>query len=306
MSISGLLEGCSQVTSPSPEVTEKLKGMLPAYPFHIKAEEAVKVADKLGITVAQLMIELIPIARKYAAPVVPISNFQVGSCVMGQSGDLYLGVNMEFCGDNLAQTVHSEQSSVTNAMCHGEKGVAALAVSAEPCGACRQFLNELACAGDLVITIPNRHAIGLKDLLPHAFGPTNLNVDGGMLVTYEAPLAKPEETDELIELAWNSANKGYAPYSHCNAGVALQFADGFKVCGWYAENAAFNPSVSPLQAALIMANASGRKLGDIARAALVERKLENNITHVHSTTSLLKALAPKAELIIKRLEVKNR
>ena len=212
---------------------------------------------------------------------------------MGQSGDLYLGVNMEFCGDNLAQTVHSEQSSVTNAMCHGEKGVAALAVSAEPCGACRQFLNELACAGDLVITIPNRHAIGLKDLLPHAFGPTNLNVDGGMLVTYEAPLAKPEETDELIELAWNSANKGYAPYSHCNAGVALQFADGFKVCGWYAENAAFNPSVSPLQAALIMANASGRKLGDIARAALVERKLENNIT-----------LAPKAELIVKRLDVK--
>lgn len=304
MSISGLLEGCSQVTSPSPEVTEKLKGALPAYPFHIKADEAVSIAGKLGITVAQLMIELIPIAREYAAPVVPISDFKVGSCAMGRSGDLYLGVNMEFCGDNLAQTVHSEQSSVTNAMCHDEKGIAALAVSAEPCGSCRQFLNELACASDLIITIPNRHAIGLEDLLPHAFGPKNLNVDGGMLVTYEAPLVEPEEKDELIKLAWNSANKGYAPYSHCNAGVALQFADGFKVCGWYAENAAFNPSVYPLQAALIMANASGRRLGDITRAALVERKLEKNITHVHSTASLLKSLAPQAELIIKRLDVK--
>lgn len=304
MSISGLLEGCSQVTSPSPQVTEKLKGMLPAYPFHIKVDEALKLAETLGITVAQLMVELIPIARNYAAPVVPISNFQVGSCAMGQSGDLYLGVNMEFCGDNLSQTVHSEQSSVTNAMCHDEKGIAALAVSAEPCGACRQYLNELACASDLVITIPNRHAISLDDLLPHAFGPKNLNVDGGMLVTYEDPLVKPEDNDELIELAWNSANKGYAPYSHCNAGVALQFADGFKTTGWYAENAAFNPSVSPLQAALIMTNASGRKFEDIVRAALVERKLDNNITHVHSTTSLLKALAPQAELIIKRLDVK--
>ncbi|MGM9997866.1 MAG: cytidine deaminase [Candidatus Bruticola sp.] len=303
MSISGLLEGCSKVISPSSEVTEKLQGMLPAYPFRIKVNEALELAEKLGVTIAQLMIELIPIACKYAAPVVPISNYCVGSCVMGLSGDLYLGVNMEFSGDNLSQTVHSEQSSVTNAMCNGEQGIAALAVSAEPCGSCRQFLNELACADSLIVTIPNRNAASLQDLLPHAFGPKHLGVKSGLLAACELPLVKPEGDDSLVELAWNAANKTYAPYSHCNGGIALQFEDGFITSGWYAENAAFNPSVSPLQAALIMANASGRKLNTIVRAALAERKLANNISHVPSTTNLLKALAPEAELIVKRLEV---
>ncbi|MGM9992106.1 MAG: cytidine deaminase [Candidatus Bruticola sp.] len=302
MSISGLLKGCSQVSSPSCEVTKKLQGMLPAHPFHIKADEVLKLAGQLGITVAQLMVELIPIACEYAAQVVPISNYKVGSCVMGLSGDLYLGVNMEFSGDNLAQTVHSEQSSVTNAMCHGEKGVAALAVSAEPCGSCRQFLNELACADDLIITIPNRNAASLQDLLPHAFGPKHLGVESGLLAACELPLVKPEGDDPLTKLAWEAANKAYAPYSHCNGGVALQFEDGFTVSGWYAENAAFNPSVSPLQAALIMANAAGRRFNGIVKAVLAERRLENNISHVSSTTNLLKVLAPKAELAIKRLE----
>ncbi len=300
MSFSGLLGGNTDVLKPSPEITAKLKEMLPEYPFHIKAEVAEHLAKELDISKAQLMVELIPIARQFAVSVTPVSHFQVGSCCMGLSGDLYLGMNIEFGGENLAQTVHSEQSSTTNLMCHGEKGMEALAVSSEPCGGCRQFLNEFACANDFLIMIPERKAVHLGNLLPRSFGPHDLGIKAGMLEMVEEPLLLPKGSDALTEAAWRAANQTYAPYSHCNAGVALEFADGQQASGWYAENAAFNPSLSPLQAALIMALASGHNYKQIVRAVLVERD-NNIITHAPATKSLLGAIAPQAKLEIKKL-----
>lgn len=42
--------------------------------------------------------------------------------------------------------VHAEQSLLANAAWHGESALERLAVSAAPCGHCRQFYSELACA----------------------------------------------------------------------------------------------------------------------------------------------------------------
>lgn len=296
MSQQGLLKGDVHVSNPSPEITAQLKGLLPSHPFHIKAEEAAALASQLSISKEQLMVELIPVAREYAAPVVPISNFQVGSCALGESGDLYLGVNMEFVGENLAQTVHSEQSSFANLMIHGERSLVALAVSSEPCGGCRQFLNELAGAQDLRIMIPERPLVSLCDLLPRSFGPRDLGIQAGMLAAVENPIHLPQGADSLVNLAWQAANRAYAPYSHCNAGVALEYQDGQTVSGWYVENAAFNPSLSPLQAALIMGHSLGRSYAQIARAVLVERQ-GAPVTHAPAFRSLLGSLAPQAELL---------
>ena len=68
-------------------------------------------------------------------------------CVgLGASGRLYVGVNLEFPCLPLHNSVHAEQFLVVNALQHGERELVKLAVSAAPCGHCRQFLSELCCA----------------------------------------------------------------------------------------------------------------------------------------------------------------
>ena len=78
--------------------------------------------------------------------------------------------------------------------------------------------------------------------------------------------------------------------------MALEYQDGQTVSGWYVENAAFNPSLSPLQAALIMGHSLGRSYAQIARAVLVERQ-GAPVTHAPPFRSLLGSLAPQAELL---------
>ena len=68
-----------------------------------------------------------------------------------------------------------------------------------------------------------------------------------------------------------AAASAYAPYSHSYAGVALRTSDGGIYSGSVAENAAYNPSMSPLEAAIVSLVISGRKsYADIADAVLVE------------------------------------
>ena len=62
---------------------------------------------------------------------------------------------------------------------------------------------------------------------------------------------------KLREAAAAAAQRSYAPYSGAAAGVALLFEDGRIAAGSYLESAAFNPSMPPMQAALITAIAEG-------------------------------------------------
>src|SRR5579872_5162198 len=79
------------------------------------------------ISVDELMIRLLPDAQRYARP--PISDFHVGAVALGASGALYFGANLEFGGNALNQSVHGEQSAVSNAYSHQEKGIVAIAVT---------------------------------------------------------------------------------------------------------------------------------------------------------------------------------
>lgn len=65
---------------------------------------------------------------------------------LGASGALYVGVNLEFARLPLYNSVHAEQFLLVNALHHGERAIQRLAISAAPCGHCRQFYSELACA----------------------------------------------------------------------------------------------------------------------------------------------------------------
>lgn len=229
------------------------------------ATDAQRIARERGVTVDELMTMLLPLAAEYAKP--PISHYKVGAVSRGLSGNLYFGTNLEFAGQALSFTVHAEQSSVTNAWMNGETGIDAIAVTAPPCGYCRQFLNELVTAERLVVTMP-KETRTLRDLLPGAFGPRDLGIDGGLMQHEEHALAIDED-DDVARAALIAARMSYAPYSKSFAGVALCTRDRVIVSGAYAENAAFNPSLSPLEAALSQLNLAGHAFGEIADAVLV-------------------------------------
>jgi cytidine deaminase len=235
----------------------------------ILAADAARIASELGVDFDQLMTMLLPFAAEYAKP--PISNFRVGVVSRGLSGNLYYGTNVEFAGEALSFTVHAEQSSVTNAWMHGETGIDRVAVNAPPCGYCRQFLNELVTADRLVMAMPNETR-SLADLLPSAFGPRDLGIAGGLMQhEHHALTMDPaaDNDDDLARAALVAADMSYAPYSKSYAGVALRTRDGAIVAAAYAENAAFNPSLSPLPAALSQLNLAGHAFGEITDAVLV-------------------------------------
>jgi cytidine deaminase len=229
------------------------------------------------------LLALLPKAAAFARP--PISNFRVGAIARGSSGKLYFGTNVEFAGEALSFTVHAEQSAVVNAWMSGETGIDVVATSAAPCGYCRQFLNELVTARELLVVMPNESR-PLSELLPSSFGPRDLGIDGGLLQPEHHGLASGD-SDNLARAALQAANMSYAPYSKSFAGVAVATKDGRTFSGAYAENAAFNPSLSPLQAALSQMNLGGAAWSDIAEVVLVSV----DDLHANATRTVLAAIS---------------
>ncbi len=261
----------------------------------IGAGEAAGWARTIAVGVPELMLRLVGWAACRAG--VPISGFRVGAVARGLSGALYAGANLEFAGLPLSCSVHAEQSAVTNAWVHGERGLDAIAVSAAPCGYCRQFLYELVTADRLEILLPKRPAALLTALLPGAFGPHDLGVEGGLMQPQSYGLVLvPNSAGEsnaggaTVAAALAAANASYAPYGKTYAGVALRTADGALYDGRYAESAAFNPSMSPLQAALAHLTLCGRTYADIVDAALVESS--GPVGQRDATAGVLAAVSP--------------
>ena len=239
------------------------------------------------------------VAEARALARAPVSGFAVGAAARGGSGAVYPGANLEFPGLPLGATVHAEQAAIANAWAHGETSVSALAVSAAPCGHCRQFLNELRDARELRVLIPGRDAMTLGELLPEAFGPDVLGTTERLLdeAVHRLQFADPAAVtaiDPLPGAALSAATTSYAPYSGTLAGLALALADGSIVAGRSAENAAYNPGLPPLQAALIALAVAGTSYDAIARAVLVETA--GSVSHQAASAALLAAVAPATRL----------
>jgi len=258
----------------------------------VPADRATSIAEATGCTVGELLLPLVPFAQRYALP--SISRLPVGAVAQGASGSLYLGANMEFVGTALGFTVHAEQSATTNAWLNGEEGLLAIAVSAAPCGHCRQFLNELTTAATLTVVIAGRDGRLLTELLPEPFGPDDLDVTAALMSPQDHGLTlDPAPADPLVLAALAAANASYAPYSKGFAGVALETASGAVYFGRYAENAAFNPSMSPLESALTM-RALGGADDALTRAVLVEASSAASLAA--ATAVLLEVVAPAIDL----------
>jgi len=281
----------------------------------VSAELCSKICKKLNIGYESLMIELLPLAAEYA--VAPISSFYVGAIVRGVEKDhngmanLYFGANLEFENQALGHSVHAEQAALSNAWLHGETDITAVAISAPPCGHCRQFFVEVAGDKPLKILLPKGSykgltveapdpdvsfdRIDLSQLIPAAFGPLDLGCE--RLLMEQSPAAitltladqfENKQVDEdylddqLVQLALSAANASYAPYTNNFAGCAIELSTGEMVQGRYAENAAYNPSLPPLAAALSQAVLATKitKAQDVKRAVLVENPTKTSQANV--------------------------
>ncbi|HDL7837991.1 TPA: cytidine deaminase [Yersinia enterocolitica] len=256
------------------------------FPAMLTADQVKAVKTISGLDDDALAFALLPLAA--ACALTPVSNFKVGAIARGISGNLYFGANMEFSGAPLQQTIHAEQCAVTHAWLRNEASLVSITVNYTPCGHCRQFMNELNSGTGLHIHLPNRPASTLGQYLPESFGPKDLNITTLLMDPVDHGY-KIAETDVLTQAALDGANHSHAPYSNSHSGVALEATDGTIYTGRYAENAAFNPSLPPLQAALIMANMSDKNCNSIRRAVLVEGN-KPVLTQWNATQATLAAL----------------
>ena len=103
----------------------------------------------------------------------PYSNFKVGAALLGESGTVYLGCNVENASFGL--TMCAERVALFKAVSEGERVFKAIAIyagskSAPPCGACLQVMAEF---GDLDILLFDSKGSYVKwrisELLPQAF-----------------------------------------------------------------------------------------------------------------------------------------
>ena len=122
-------------------------------------------------------------ARSFAYT--PYSHFKVGAALLGRSGKVYTGCNIE----NAAYTPTNcaERTAVFKAVSEGITEFDAIAVcggpgEAEPedfctpCGVCRQVMREF-CRGDFTLVFYDGEKTAeytLDEMMPHSFTPMDL------------------------------------------------------------------------------------------------------------------------------------
>ena len=304
--------------------------------FVVSAEIMSGLALERGVDAEALLPEFVSEVQKLARP--PTSQFRVGAAALGASGAVFLGVNVEFQGLPLNDSIHAEQFAVVTALCAGETSLTAVATTATPCGHCRQFMNELRDASSLRVLIPNVRAgnkvissthLALADLLPRSFGPLDLTHDASLPLLLEPRCNHvkllpgvaqvistllsseygSERSDEMLSAALREAELAYAPYSSSPAGLSLLTSSGEIFSGRAVESAAYNPTRSPLHSALISAVGSdglkscdefgGDGWSDIIAAVLIEDP-KAPVQYEGLVKLMLGVIAPGARLHVAR------
>ncbi|MBY0449671.1 MAG: cytidine deaminase [Cyanobacteria bacterium] len=247
-------------------------------------------------------------ASEFSHP--PVSNYKVGAVVIGNSGKAYLGSNFEVKRGAYGDTIHAEQFAVTLAKLAGETGIKAIVVSAEPCGHCRQFMMETGVCQLPIYFQDSQNKAGpgqpplwketsLGRLLPSPFTLAGERVN---LYTHRpivrqrvggGPLSRAKKI--LVDRALEAAAQSYHPITKDTwAGLAIETLNGEFATGFPIESAAFNPTMPPLQVALVDLISKGFRPNQIRRAVLIE-PVSPDLSFKDSTLNTLKKLAPRAQ-----------
>lgn len=114
---------------------------------------------------------------------VPYSGFRVGAALLGKSGKIYRGCNIENAA--YSPTNCAERTAFFKAVSEGETEFEAIAVTGDaddyvyPCGVCRQVMAEFCSPEDFkIILVKNekeRKVFCLAELLPGGFTAEDLS-----------------------------------------------------------------------------------------------------------------------------------
>lgn len=111
----------------------------------------------------------------------PYSKYRVGAALLSKSGKVYVGANIENAA--YPDSICAERVAIFKAVSEGQREFDAIAVvtrdGGTPCGSCRQVLSEFAPNALVVVANEQGEIVReatLDQLLPGAFGPSNLNV----------------------------------------------------------------------------------------------------------------------------------
>lgn len=118
----------------------------------------------------------------------PYSHFAVGAALLGKSGKVYLGCNIE--NASFSMTNCAERTAFFRAVSDGETAFTAIAVCGgptdgraydayvSPCGACRQVMAEFCSPETFMVTVcrseQDYKTFPFKEMLPLCFGPDDL------------------------------------------------------------------------------------------------------------------------------------
>ena len=115
----------------------------------------------------------------------PYSDFKVGAALIGASGKIYTGCNIE--NSAFSPTICAERTAFAKAISEGEREFLAIAVvggkngriekAITPCGVCRQVMGEFCTPDFKIILADGEEAMKthtLTDLLPMSFGAQDL------------------------------------------------------------------------------------------------------------------------------------
>jgi cytidine deaminase len=105
----------------------------------------------------------------------PYSGFRVGAALLGRSGRVFTGVNVE--NASIGLSVCAERNAIAKALSEGEREFSAIAIAAGdseptmPCGVCRQVMWEF--SHDLRVIVESgegtRVVTSVHELFPRPF-----------------------------------------------------------------------------------------------------------------------------------------
>lgn len=218
-----------------------------------------------------------------------VSGYKVGCVVRGESGEYYLGANLEVTTHH---NLHAEQSAIHNAFIHGERIITHIMISALPCGHCRQFLHGI--NPDLVIFVDDNKYL-LEDLLPEPFSKSDIGVN------------QEFENSNILEKEKHYSNYGqaskccdisYSPLLKKKGGVSIATINGNKYYGTFIEDPALSPSILPIMGALSQMCLNEEPFTDIVSIVVVSEENEYYGMHHLNAMEIAKYLDINTNKII--------
>ena len=146
----------------------------------VREADISEAAAAVGSSALRELIRAAREAREKAY--VPYSGFRVGAAVLGRSGRIFTGCNVE--NASYGATICAERTAFVKAISEGERQFDYVVVYSSvpepvsPCGICRQFMSEFGL--DTLVTMAGdagaAFTVRVRDLLPSAFQPEDLSL----------------------------------------------------------------------------------------------------------------------------------